>query len=79
MVRISFGAYNSFDDVDALLEMLWIITRNEYRRQYYQIPESGEYAPAGYHDSTADYFSFDKGAYPSGAPTLQDSWRNAID
>src|SRR5262249_55782010 len=27
MVRISFGAYNSFDDVDALVEMLRRITR----------------------------------------------------
>jgi hypothetical protein len=79
MVRISFGAYNSFDDVDALLEMLWLITRNEYRGQYDPIPDSGGYAPAGYHDSTADYFSFDKGACQSGAPTHRDSWREGID
>jgi cysteine desulfurase / selenocysteine lyase len=58
MVRISFGAYNSFDDVDALIEMLRRITRNEYQGQYYQIPDSGDFAPAGYHDSIANYFSF---------------------
>jgi selenocysteine lyase/cysteine desulfurase len=58
MVRISFGAYNSFDDVDALLEMLRRITRNEYQGRYYPIPESGEYAPAGHRDSMADYFDY---------------------
>ena len=58
MVRISFGAYNSFDDVDALVEMLRRITRNEYRGRYYPIPESGEYAPAGHRDSMADYFDY---------------------
>jgi selenocysteine lyase/cysteine desulfurase len=57
MVRASFGAYNSFDDVDALVEMLRRITRNDYQGQYYLDPESGEYAPAGYHDSMTDYFS----------------------
>jgi len=58
MVRISFGAYNSFDDVDALVEMLRRITRNEYQGRYYPIPESGEYAPAGHRDSMADYFDY---------------------
>jgi selenocysteine lyase/cysteine desulfurase len=58
MVRISFGAYNSFDDVDALVEMLRRITRNEYQGRYCPIPESGEYAPAGHRDSMADYFDY---------------------
>ena len=31
MVRVSFGAYNTFEDVDALVEMLHRITRNEYQ------------------------------------------------
>jgi cysteine desulfurase / selenocysteine lyase len=63
MVRISFGAYNSFDDIDALVEMLRRITRNEYQGQYYLVPESGEYAPAGYHDSMSDYFSLASAAF----------------
>jgi len=57
MTRISFGVYNSFEDVDELVEMLGRITRREYQGQYYPIPESGEYAPAGYQDSKGDYFS----------------------
>jgi len=57
MVRVSFGAYNSFDDVDALLEMLRRITRNEYQGRYQPIPEIGEYAPAGHRDSKAEFFS----------------------
>jgi selenocysteine lyase/cysteine desulfurase len=70
MVRVSFGAYNSFDDVDALVEMLSRITRNEYQGQYYLDPESGEYAPAGYHDSIADYFSLSAAAPQSRVLTL---------
>jgi selenocysteine lyase/cysteine desulfurase len=63
MVRISFGAYNSFEDVDALVEMLRRITRGEYQGQYYQTPESGEYAPAGYRDSIAEHFSLSSHAF----------------
>lgn len=65
MVRISFGAYNSFEDVDALVEMLRRITRNEYQGKYYSVPESGEYAPAGYQDSIADYFSLTSKTVPA--------------
>ena len=57
MVRISFGAYNSFDDVDAFIEMLRRITRNEYQGRYHPRPESGEYAPDGHRDSKAEFFS----------------------
>jgi selenocysteine lyase/cysteine desulfurase len=60
MTRISFGVYNSFEDVDALVEVLGRITRREYRGQYYPIPGSGEYAPIGYRDSAADYFSLSR-------------------
>jgi cysteine desulfurase / selenocysteine lyase len=68
MVRISFGAYNNFDDVDALIEMLRRITRNEYRGQYYPIPESGEYKPVGYRDSMAEHFSLSGFTFQSGIP-----------
>ena len=68
MVRISFGAYNNFDDVDALIEMLRRITRNEYRGQYYLIPESGEYKPVGYRDSMAEHFSLSGLTFQSGMP-----------
>lgn len=66
MVRISFGAYNSFEDVDALVEMLRRITRNEYQGKYQPVRESDEYAPAGYRDSMADYFSLSSHTFQSG-------------
>lgn len=68
MVRISFGAYNSFDDVDALVDVLRRITRNEYCGKYYPIPESGEYAPVGYRDSITNYFSLYSQTFQSGIP-----------
>jgi selenocysteine lyase/cysteine desulfurase len=57
LVRISFGAYNSLQDVDALIEMLWRITCKEYHGEYLPVPESGEYLPAGYRDTIAESFS----------------------
>jgi len=59
MVRVSFGAYNTFEDVDALVEMLHRITRNEYKGEYRQNVGTGEYIPAGYRDLYADYSSVD--------------------
>ena len=50
MVRISFGAYNTSDDVDALVEMLERIVRNDHQGLYCQVPESGDYRPAGYEE-----------------------------
>jgi hypothetical protein len=67
---ISFGAYNSFEDVDALVEMLRRITRGEYQGQYYQTPESGEYAPAGYRDSIAEHFSLSSHTSPEQIATV---------
>ena len=50
MVRISLGAYNTSEDIDALVEMLGRITRNDYRGLYCYVPESGDYRPAGYEE-----------------------------
>jgi selenocysteine lyase/cysteine desulfurase len=68
MARISFGVYNSFEDVDALVEMLRRITRNEYQGKYYPVRESGEYEPAGYRDSITDYFSLSSHTFKSRIP-----------
>ena len=57
MVRISLGAYNTMEEIDALVEMLWRIIRNDYQGQYYQVPESGDYKPAGYQDPPLSRFS----------------------
>ena len=50
MVRISLGAYNTSEDVDVLVEMLERIMRNDYRSQYYYVPQSSDYRPVGYQD-----------------------------
>ena len=50
MVRISLAAYNTTDDIDALIHMLCRIARNDYEGLYYQVPETGEYRVAGEED-----------------------------
>jgi cysteine desulfurase / selenocysteine lyase len=47
MVRASLGAYNTFDEIDALTEMLERIARNDYQATYCQAAETGEYCAAG--------------------------------
>ena len=45
MVRISLAAYNTVEDLDALVEMLIRITEGRYHGAYRQVPESGDYVP----------------------------------
>lgn len=45
MVRISLGAYNTTDDIDALVEMLSRIAHGDYQGVYAQDSRSGEYHP----------------------------------
>jgi cysteine desulfurase / selenocysteine lyase len=45
MVRISFGAYNTSEDVDALVEALARICRRDYRGRY-ERDDDGSYLPA---------------------------------
>ena len=45
MVRISLAAYNTVEDLDALVEMLIRITEGRYNGAYRQVPESGDYVP----------------------------------
>ena len=45
MVRISLAAYNTVEDLDALVEMLVRITEGRYHGAYRQVPESGDYVP----------------------------------
>ena len=57
MVRVSFGAYNTVDDIDALVAMLHRITRGDYEGQYCQVPESGDFRPVGRDDGVHTHFS----------------------
>jgi hypothetical protein len=58
-VRISLGAYNTAADVDAVVDMLERIVRNEYQGVYYQVPESGDYRPVGYEEMLPRLLSVD--------------------
>jgi selenocysteine lyase/cysteine desulfurase len=45
MVRVSFGAYNNEQEVDALVEMLHRITQGDYMGEYRADKDTGEYVP----------------------------------
>ena len=53
MVRASLGAYNTVDEIDALVGMLERIARGDYRGEYVQIAETGDYRTAGAEDRVA--------------------------
>lgn len=57
LIRISFGLYNTKDEVDTLLEALECILRGEYRGSYVQERASGEYRPLGWQPDFTPYFS----------------------
>lgn len=58
LVRMSFGCYNTTEDVDRLVEMLWKISKGEYSGKYKLLKKSGEYVPVDYEDSLNEYFSY---------------------
>lgn len=53
MVRLSFGLYNSFDEVDLLVDALATIAASDYSGRYDQDPRSGEFTPRGDTPATA--------------------------
>ena len=67
MVRISFGVYNTSEDIDVCIEMLYRITRNEYRGLYHQLAGSGDYRPAESDVGVAPDDSMTAAALPSAA------------
>ncbi len=56
LIRVSFGLYNTLDEVDYLLEALQRISSGDYRGQYIQDKASGEYAPLGWQPDFSKYF-----------------------
>ena len=56
LVRASFGLYNTFEDVDCLVEALQRIARGDYKGNYLQDFHSGEYQPVGWQVRFEDYF-----------------------
>jgi selenocysteine lyase/cysteine desulfurase len=61
LVRISFGCYNTLEEVDHLVEMLARIVAGEIEGDYQQDPESGAYWPRGFEPDYEQYFSLRHG------------------
>lgn len=57
MVRISFGAYNTFEEIDRAVEALKTIARRDYRGRYVQDPASGEYSALGWSPAPVTFFA----------------------
>ncbi len=55
MVRLSFGCYNTIDEVDAMADALARLVRGEYRGRYVQAPD-GRFHPEGYTVDWSRYF-----------------------
>lgn len=60
LVRMSFGCYNTFGDIDRLIFMLEKIARGDYRGSYAVDARSGNYYPKGFQPESIreKYFTF---------------------
>jgi hypothetical protein len=56
LVRISFGCYNTIEEVDHAVDVLARIAAGELEGDYEQDPVSGEYWPRGYEPDYNRYF-----------------------
>lgn len=56
LVRVSFGLYNTVQEVDTLVDALQLITRGEYHGHYVQDRASGDYVPDGWSPDFAQCF-----------------------
>jgi hypothetical protein len=61
LVRISFGCYNSIEEVDYVVDVLARIAAGEIEGDYEQDSMSGAYWPRGFEPDYAQYFSFECG------------------
>jgi cysteine desulfurase / selenocysteine lyase len=57
LVRVSFGCYNTHEEVDWFAEVLQKVVRNQYRGCYVQDPASGAYTAQGFAPALGQYFS----------------------
>lgn len=57
LVRISFGLYNTREEIDVLIEALKAIAGRQYQGTYIQDPASGEYRPQEWQPNFESYFS----------------------
>jgi hypothetical protein len=64
MVRASLGCYSNEEDIDALVEMLMKISRNEYNGTYTQDPVTGRFSADKFTVSLKRYFPYLDSATP---------------
>ncbi len=58
MVRVSFGIYNSMEDVDKLIDALDTIVKQKNKfKTNYKINKDGDYKHKSFHFSSTDFFS----------------------
>jgi cysteine desulfurase/selenocysteine lyase len=58
LVRISFGCYNTTEEIDHAVDVLSRIAAGEIQGDYEQNPMSGAYWPRGYEPDYEQYFAF---------------------
>ncbi len=58
MVRISFGLYNTLEEVDRLIAALRAVVSRQFKGKYHQNIASGEYVPEGWNIDFDKFFTF---------------------
>jgi len=56
LIRVSFGLYNTLDEVDVLIDAMNHISKGDYKGKYVQDKATGEYTPLDWHPDFSDYF-----------------------
>jgi selenocysteine lyase/cysteine desulfurase len=67
LVRVSFGLYNTFEEVDVLIEALERIAQGDYQGKYVQQRATGEYEAPDFARDPAAHFSLRR---PAGNPSV---------
>jgi hypothetical protein len=70
MVRASLGVYNTFDEIDAFVEMVERIAQEDYQGEYHQVAETGDYRAAGAEDRVLEVQSLWWGGAHSAVPAI---------
>jgi selenocysteine lyase/cysteine desulfurase len=56
LIRLSFGLYNTRQDVDIFIDALRRISLGDYKGKYIQDKATGEYSPVAWHVNFDEYF-----------------------
>jgi selenocysteine lyase/cysteine desulfurase len=56
LVRVSFGLYNTKDEVDVLIDALTAIVRGDIKGNYVQNDATGEYTPENWDPKFEEFF-----------------------